>query len=391
MALALGTATADAAPRRPPSDSTVLERVAARSGDPRTRELEALRRAWQADKHNAEVAVRMARRWFDEGLARGDPRYVGHAQAALGPWWSTPSPPLAVRVQRARVLQYGHRFDEALADLVAVLAADTGDAEAWATAAAIRMVRADYDGARRACQAVAPLTTTLLATGCTGYADAMSGRADEAARALTGALAAAPAGTSSAERLWSLTRLAEIEELRGADAAAEAAYRAALSLDEPDVYLMAAYADFLLERGRAAEALALLNSGPREVREAARADVLLLRLALAAKASGDARGASWERELAARFDAARARGDATHEKEESRFALALQGDVRRALALARSNFAVQREVADARALFEAALAARDAAAAKPALEWLRHNGVQHPGLRKLASQVEAMR
>jgi hypothetical protein len=219
----------------------------------------------------------------------------------------------------------------------------------------------------------------------------MSGRAEQAARALAAALAVAPTDTPSVARLWSLTRLAEIEELRGAEAAAEAAYRAALALGEPDVYLLSAYADFLLERGRAPEVLTLLAAGPRDLRDAVRADVLLLRLALAAKASGDTRGAGWTRDLAARFDAARNRGDTTHEKEESRFALALQGDAGRALALARSNFAVQREVADARALLEAALAARDAAAATPALQWMRRNGVQHPALRKLAAQVEALR
>jgi hypothetical protein len=98
--------------------------------------------------------------------------------------------------------------------------------------------------------------------------------------------------------------------------------------------------------------------------------VLLLRLALAAKAAGDGRAGACQRELAARFDAARQRGDTSHRKEEARFALALQGDAARALPLARRNFAVQREPADARVLLEAALAAREPAAAEPALDWM---------------------
>jgi hypothetical protein len=377
---------ADAAPFRPTDDAQVLERVAPRdAADARTRETQALRAMWQREPRKVELAVQLARRWFDDGLAQGDPRFIGHAQAVLAPWWNDAAPPNAVRVQRARLLQYGHRFDQALADLDAVLADEPDNAEAWATSAAIRMVRADYAGARRACVAAAPLTTPLLATGCTAYADALAGRADEAARALAAALAAAPADTGSDARLWALTRWAEIEELRGNDAAAEAAFRAAVALGAADVYLQAAYADFLLDRGRAGEALALLAKAD------ARADVILLRLALAAKASGDARGAAWTRELAARFDAARARGDTTHEKEESRFALALQGDPKRALALARSNYEVQREVADARALLDAALAAKDAAAAAPALEWMRAHNVPHPKLRALVAQLAAMK
>lgn len=385
--LLLAAAPSLAAPYKPGSDAQVLERVSARASDPRSREIESLREAWQRDPRNADTAVRLARRWFDEALAQGDPRYVGHAQAALGPWWSEPAPPPAVRVQRAKLLQYGHRFDEALADLAAVLEADPLDAEAWASSAAIRMVRADYAGARRDCQALAPLTTPLLALACAAYADSMSGKIDEAARALEAALAAAPSDTPAAERLWALTRQAEIEDRRGSDVAAEAAFKAALALGLPDVYLLAAYADFLLDRERAADALKLLTTPRGGAQDSARSDVLLLRLALAAKATNDPRAAAWARELGARFDAARARGDTTHEKEESRYALALQGDAKRALALARSNFELQREAADARALLEAALAAREPAAAEPALKWLRDHGVQGMALRRLEQKL----
>lgn len=389
--LLLTAVAALAAPYKPGSDAQVLERVSARASDPRSREIESLREAWQRDPRNPDAAVRLARRWFEEALAQGDPRYVGHAQAALGPWWSEPAPPTMVRVQRAKLLQYGHRFDEALADLGAVLEADPGDAEAWASAAAIRMVRADYAGARRDCQALAPLVSPLIAVACAAYADSMSGKIDEAAQALERALAAAPSDAPAPERLWALTRLAEIEERRGSDVAAEGAFRAALALGLPDVYLLAAYADFLLDRGRAADALTLLTTPRGGAQEATRTDVLLLRLALAAQARNDPRGAAWSRELAARFEAARARGDTTHEKEESRFALALQGDPTRALELARRNFELQREVADARVLLEAALAARDAAAAEPALQWMRTNGVQGVTLRRLEQRLGALK
>jgi tetratricopeptide (TPR) repeat protein len=389
--LLLAAAPSPAAPYKPGSDAQVLERVSARASDPRSREIESLREAWQRDPRNPHTALRLARRWFDEALAQGDPRYVGHAQAALGPWWSEPAPPPAVRVQRAKLLQYGHRFDEALADLAAVLEADPLDAEAWASSAAIRMVRADYAGARRDCQALAPLTTPLLAVACAAYADSMSGKIDEAARALEAALAAAPNDTPAAERLWALTRLAEIEDRRGSDVAAEAAFKAALALGLPDVYLLAAHADFLFDRERAADALKLLTTPRGGAQDSARSDVLLLRLALAAKAVNDPRATAWTRELGARFDAARARGDTTHEKEESRYALTLQGDAKRALALARSNFELQREAADARALLEAALAARDAAAAEPALKWLRDHGVQGIALRRLEQRLGALK
>jgi len=180
-----------------------------------------------------------------------------------------------------------------------------------------------------------------------------------------------------------LTRLAEIEERRGEFAAAEAAFREALALDVADVYLLSAYADFLLDRGRAADVLTLLK-------DRGRADVLLLRLALAARLANDPRAAQWASELSARFDAARARGDRTHEKEESRFALALRGDATRALRLAVANHELQREPADARVLLEAAVAARSRAAAAPVLQWLETNRVESVVLRALAERVKAL-
>lgn len=379
MAAALA---AHAAPFTPGDDAQVLERVPARSSNPRARELQSLRAAAQREPRNVEAAVTLARRYVEQALAEGDPRYVGHAQAVLAPWWDEAAPPVPVRVLRAVLRQWDHRFDEALADLDAAVAADPGNAEAWSWLAAVHMVRADYAAARRACAGLAPLTTPLIGAGCTAYVDSMSGRAGDAARMLGAALAAAR-DASAAERLWALTRLAEIEERRGDAVAAERAYKEALALGLPDTYLEAAHADFLLDRGRAAEVVKTLA-------DRGRADVLLLRLALAAKATGDARAAGWTRELAARFDAARARGDRTHEKEEARFALALQGDAKRALALARSNFAVQKEAADARVLLEAALAARSRTDAAPALDWLDSNGVESVVLRELAAKLRAL-
>lgn len=369
-----------AAPYKPEDDSRVLEHLPARAADPAMREIGDLRRALSAEPRNAGIAVRLARRYYELAAAEGDPRYVGYAQAALAPWWDQAEPPVPVRVLRAVLRQFSHQFDAALADLQAAVQARPEDGEAWAWIAAIEMVRTRYDAARAACARLAAEASPLIVTACTAYADSLAGRATAASQALHAALGRA-ADASAAERLWALTRLAEIDERRGDDAAAEAAYREALALGLTDGYLQAAYADFLLDRGRARAVLALLKD--RE-----RSDLLLLRLAIAAQAAGDPAAARWAADLQARFEAARLRGDATHQKEESRFALALQGDAARALALARENYAVQREPADARVLLEAALAAKDPAAAKPVLDWMAASGVESVILQRLAAKLK---
>jgi len=381
--LALVAASACAAPYLPKTDDQVVERLPLKAGDRAARELSALRAQWRLEPKNVEVATALALAYIEQAFAEGDPRYVGYAQSTLQPWWNTSDPPATVRTLRAIVLQYDHRFDAALADLSAATQADPDDALAWSWATAIHLVRADLNAARSSCEHLAELTPDLVGVACRAQIDALTGRAGEAATALREALRT-QRDAEPALRLWALTRLAETEERRGDVAAAERAYGEALALQRPDVYLQAAYADFLLDRGRASEVLTLLK-------DQGRADVLLLRLAVAAKAAQDPRREAYARELAARFDAARARGDTSHQKEESRFALAVLGQPERALQLALDNYRQQKELADARIVLEAALAARQRAAAEPVLRWMAATRVESPALRDLAAKLEALR
>ena len=383
-----------AAPFVPTSDAQVLERLPSRASDPRARELQDLRSAWRGNPKDLGASVKLARAYFNAVAAEGDPRYIGYAQAALAPWWDLPQAPTDVRVLRAILNQFDHRFEEALVDLDAAIASQPNNVEAWSWRAAIHMVQANYPQARRSCEALAPLTSPLIAAACAAQVDATTGRAAEAAAALRKALQAADTETTTAtattkdntarasQRLWVLTRLAETEERRGAYPQAEAAFREALALNISDIYLLAAYADFLLDQGRAAEVPALLK-------DRGRADVLLLRQALAAQALNSPNAAALARELGARFDAARLRGDVTHRKEESRYVRAFGGaaGTANALKLGIKNFEEQREPADARILMEAAIAAKDPAAAEPALKWMAQSGIDSVALKKLAAQL----
>lgn len=382
LVLLPAAAPSGAAPYRPASDGDVLETLPLRPGDARFRELHELRRAWAADPQDPDRAAALAGRYVAEAMASGDPRYAGRAQAVLAAWWNEPAPPPPVRVARAMVWQYGHRFDAAVADLEAALAQQPDAAEAWAWLAAVSLVRADLERARHACERLAALAPPLAGSACRAQIDSLTGRPGAADR-LRHALQR-DGGADPALRVWALTRLAEAEQRAGNAAAAEAAFRQALALDADDAYLLAALADLLLDLGRPAEVLALLQ--PRT-----RVDALLLRAAIAAQALGRPEAARWRDELAARFAAAAQRGDTLHQKEEARFVLVLKGDPARALGLAAQNFERQRESADARLLLEAALAARQPAAAAPALEWMRATGHRDPVLLRLADAVQAAR
>ncbi len=378
----LAASPSAAEPYKPRDDAQVLLRLPAPAADGRSRALAELRRQRDQAPGQPGPAGALAWGYIQRLLAEGDPRDAGYAQAALAPWWTQPAPPADLRVARAVLRQFRHDFDGALADLQPVVEQDPDDERAWAWIVAIHMVQARYDLARQACEQGLGDGPDLPAQGCLAQVEAATGQAVPALARLEAALAADRQATP-AQRLWALTRLAEIHERLGQAAAAERAYRAALALGLEDSYLLAAYADFLLDQHRPAEVLALLKDRERN-------DLHLLRLALAARALKHERAAAWQAMLAARFDAARQRGDTAHQKEEARFLLELQGDAAQALPLAEANYRVQREAADARVLLQAALAGRRKAAAAPVLAWLRESGFQSLVLADLAAQVQAL-
>ena len=373
---------AQAAPHIPSDDNVIVEKLPVRANDPAARDLRELRSAHAAAPDNRDVAVRLARRYFDLASAEGDPRYVGYAEAAIRPWTTLAAPPTDVILMRALIRQYRHDFNPALRDLDAVVAADPGNTEALQWQFALHLVQADYAAARERCTVLAPLTTPLAATACTAILDGINGQARQAYARLYAALAQrTAAGAMDVEyRQWLLTRLGEMALRSGDKTLAEKHFREAIATGVVDGFVLAAYADLLLDEKRPAEVVTLLKDWVAS-------DILLLRLALAEDAVHAPLAATHKQALADRFAAAALRGDKLHQQEESRFELQMHGDAAKALALAIENWKSQREPRDARVMMEAALARSDAPAAKPALDWMASTGFEEPRYRELAAAL----
>ena len=363
VAAAMLAATAPAAPYIPASGQQVIETLP-RRGDPVQQELRRLRSQLNAAPADIALATTLAQRYIALGRSETDPRYLGYAQAALAPWWQQAAPPPEVRLLRATLLQSTHHFDAALSDLEGVLAAQPDNAQAWLTRATVQTVRGDYSGATASCARLSRLSDELVAITCIANVGAVTGRALRSEQLLELTLQRS-AGAASELRVWALTLLAEMAARRGDAGTADARFRAALALAPQDSYLQGAYADFLLDQKRAAEVIALLA-------DQARIDALLLRRALARQQlSGDGPALAADvDELAARFKAAMQRGDTVHQREQARFELHLRHNPRAALELARQNWAVQKEPADARIYLEAAGQAHDSAATALVQAWL---------------------
>jgi len=383
LVLLAATLAVGAAPRVPAVDAEVLETLPGRPGDPAALELRRLRASVAAAPTDAEAAGGLARRYFDLAMEEGDPRYVGYAQAALRPWPEAAGTPAEILVLHGMLRQYRHDFPQAMADFELALKSEPANIEARAWRAAILMVQADYGAARRECALLARNATELHATACSAYVEATTGRARAAYERLAAALARR-SDLEPAFGVWILTRLAEMAWRTGDLAEAERHFRAGLALGINDNFLLAAYADFLLEQDRSAEVVPLLKNW-------ARSDTLLLRLALAARQLKLAGSEKYTRTLGERFADAARRGEKLHLQEEARYLLELKGDARGALAAAAENYRTQREPRDAQILLEAALAAREPAAAAPAMQWLESSGFESDRLRRFALQLKAIR
>lgn len=375
-------------PYVPGDDADVLEHVAsARAEADSVRALNAQRRALASHPDDLPAAVAYARRAIELGRATADPRYHGQAESALKPWLTLAEPPSVVRLLRATLRQQRHDFAGALADLDRLIIDNGGDAQARLTRATILMVQGRPADALADCNALIAAHGDLIAAAtCIASVRSLDGHASAAIDVLNATLAES-ATVPVGERLWALTALAEIEARQGRDAEAGKHFEAAITLlrasGEHDPYLLTAYADYLLAAGRAAEAREL-------TRDSRQIDNLLLRLALAQAALGDPALKDSLAQLDARFTEAGLRGGSVHLREEALYALKLQHDAARAVALATQNWQSQREPADARLLLEASLAAAQPAAAQPALAWLKQTGIEDPALHRLADALRTL-
>jgi hypothetical protein len=378
LAWVAGLSAAQAAPYTPTSDAQVIGTLPFRPNDSSARELAALRASAAKDPTDPQFAVALAQQYFDLAIARGDPRYVGYANAVVERFSGNLTAPLLV--VRGTLRQYRHDFAAALDDYAAALAMDADLASAHAWRAAIYLVQARYDMANIECQALQRLDRSVLYGGCAGMALAYSGHLDQAYATLQKALSLAH---HDDHRLWLQTRLGEVAAWMGQPARAEQHFKLAVRVGQDDGYLLAAWSDFLLDQGRNAEVVKLLASWEAS-------DGLLLRLTEAETGLKLPQAGAHIQALAARFDAARLRGDTTHRAEEARFHLRLRSNAALATQLATENYRGQKEPRDARIALEAALAAGNPDAARDVQQWLTSSRFEDPRLRALDSQIRLL-
>ena len=366
------------APYIPASDGERLQEVPS-VADPKVVEMRSLRAKLDAAPQGLDAAIRLANSYIDYSRQIGDAHYAGYAEAVIAPWTALTAPPATALLTQATILQYRHQFDAARDLLQATLRLDARNAQAWLTLATLDMVQGRYEAARKDCAQVTNTSGLELGSACLGNLLSYTGQARQSL-ALLRQSEVSGGRASIAYQAWIEGLIAETAERLGDWPLAEAHYRSALQLLPRDNFLLVAYADFLLDRGRPGEVLPLLA-------DHSQSDTAFLRVALAQAALHSPEASRYAWMMAARFEALRQRGSDYFGREEARFALQLQHDPQTSLALAQHNWEFQRAPWDARVLLEAALAAHQPRAAAAAVAFVEQTRLEDPIVQSLARQV----
>ena len=363
-----------------PSDMNAVLEQLPNNPDLSAPEYKSLRTQLLANPNNVNLAVKLARLYIERSRDEGDPRYLGYSQAALAPWWHLDKPPLEVIVLRATLYQSTHHFNQSLKDLDTALKLDPNNGQAWVTRATILQVQGEYAQALKSCSHLYALAPPLITLTCVANVRNLSGDARQSYQDLKLGYQQEP-DKNPGIQVWVLTLLAEMAVRLGDTVAADSTFVQAIEIEKPDSYLLGTYSDFLLDQNRPQEVINLLKNKTNN-------DALLLRYAEALKNAHYNQAELQIDSLKQRFAAAALRADTVHQREQSRFELRLMHNPAKALEIAKLNWQVQKEPADARVYLEAAVAANDKNAVAVMLSWLKVSRLEDAALKKILAQYQ---
>jgi len=368
-------------PYTPERDDEVLHQLPV-ANEQESASIKKLRKTLQQAPENSHIASQLATAYINKARIHSDSRYYGYAEAVLKPWWEAQPPPDEVLFLRATLQQHQHAYQSAIVDLKQLLSHQPRNAQAWLSLATIQQVTGNYAAARAGCSALARTASHWLASVCHSQIFSLTGSA-ERAYPLQQVLATQIGVRQPALKQWVLGLSAETAWRLGRKKQAEQQFKAALALSLRDAYLLRVYSDFLLAEKRPNEVLTLLQNETHD-------DALLLRLTLAARdANKQALTKKYQLLLASRYREAALRASNLHERDEAVYLLAFALDAKKALQLARDNWAIQREPDDVLILLKAAIANQSLVDIQTVRNWMTEKKLQDIRIETLLDAQQA--
>ena len=381
MFLAAGAAQADHGAPYIPANAAVVLQIVPPTTNPRVRRFEQLRSDLRQHPNDVNKSVALALAYIDYGRSTGDARFLGRAMAVIQPDMDQPVPSISVLLVHATIQQSRHFFQASRNELMQILKRDPGNAQAWLTLATVAMVQGDDELANRACVRLANASSDFMGIVCTASLRSLTGHASQAYTLLSMVEDPGPRAPP-AIKSWIEGLMAETAARMGKPDVADAHFKKALQFTPNDNFLLADYGEFLVDQGRAREAIDLVGGDTQS-------DTSFLVLVSAENALSLARTRTDVAEMNARFQSMELRGDHVFMREQSSFMLHIQHNPGAALDLAEQDWKVQRAPKDVRAYLEAALATHDPAAAKPVLDFIASTHLSDVTIDLLVAQVKA--
>ena len=331
-----------------------------------------LRREWQNNRADGALRLQLADAYLDHALTTGDARGFSLAQGLLEEAEESD----AADQRLAAALRGQHRFAAAADALHRILARGSNDPQVWLDLAALRATEGKPEQSARACQPLFLSAARLVAVTCLAQAQgALEPQRHEVE--LREALHLYQDHSTVDVQNWVLSILAELAQRQGALDRAEDYLQTAVALDSRDRQTVIELAYLMLERGRAADVLELLDQSAVQGAE-------LLRAA----AQRQLGVSSHNRKLQVEVESARRRGPAGA-RLVAEYELLVSGDAGVAAEAAFANWTLQKGAADVWLAARAAVAANRSDQRDEIRAWLSASGVKDQRVAKLLAQEGA--
>jgi tetratricopeptide (TPR) repeat protein len=366
VALAMSVGEAGAAERfRPVAPEYVVLRVPARAtNDP----IAILERRHSQQPEDQRVVAELAGLYVQRARTQREARFFGRAEVLLQPWVVRADASAATLRVQADILQNRHDFAGALKLLDVAIERDSRDVGARLMRASVYLVEGRAMEARRDCAVVLAAGESAAGTACLAQVLGDTGKLAQA-ESLLKDLQSRGDDLSADMRGWVAWLQADFADRRGDARRSEMFLREALQATPFNEGVRSALADVLIARGALREAVAVVDVPAPSLG-------LLARRARAQKALGESSLEVTREQISDLLNLASRRGERPHLREEALIAMEVDGDLERALSLAKANFEVQRETLDARLLTRAARARGDREGLDIVARWMRDTGFE---------------
>lgn len=369
IVLLSNVAASIAAPYVPEDDGAVIYTLTNQVGDKDAIHIRELRTRLNVSKNKSSLAIELAQAYLRLGQDNNDPRYYGLAESVLQPWWNTTTNK-NILLLKMSILQFGHNFSQAMNVLNQIEKIDPNNVQVPLQRANLYRLTGEYDLSIKACEALSWASLARQRNICLASIEGLRLSSVEARQKTKKLRAMMQLGRdlSADEKLWSLQVIAELLYAHGYWQEAKSVIQQGLDIKPSDIYLLAMYADILLQNKDYVRVIEVLTPHYQY-------SPLLVRLLIAEDALDSPDFQNHKQIMQARWRESELSGDQTHARELTLYLLYVEKNIPKAMEFALINWQSQKEITDAVLLYTVAQSMQDTEVIKKVNQWQEYNNI----------------